>query len=123
MIVGDRVNGIEAEIKDRSAQPNLNIGFKITDVREIEGGVEYDYEYTVNYGEAGRIVIKGTLVGRDEPQEILESWKKDKKIPPKEMERLINVINYLGSVHGTLVARVLNYRPPLVPPRISVKEE
>jgi len=123
MIVGDRVNAIEAEVKDRNAQEAMNIGFTIKDVRENGDIIEYDYEYNVSYGNAAKITIRGTIIGRDEPKEILESWKKEKKLPPKEMERLVNIINYLGSVHGTLVARVLNYRPPLVPPRLSVKQE
>ena len=123
MIVGDRVNAIEAEVKDRNAQEGMNIGFTIKDVRKNGDLVEYDYEYNVSYGDAARITIRGTIIGRDEPKEILEGWKKNKQIPPKEMERLVNIINYLGSVHGTLVARVLNYRPPMVPPRLSVKQE
>ena len=123
MIVGDRVNKIEAKIKDRSENAPMNIGMRITDVKEENDMVEYHYEYSVNYGNAGSIKISGVIYARDEPKEVVESWKKDKKLPKEHMERLVNVINYLGSVHGTLVARVLNYRPPLVPPRLSVKEK
>ncbi|RME79022.1 MAG: hypothetical protein D6769_03460 [Methanobacteriota archaeon] len=123
MIVGDRVNAIEAEIKNREANTGMNIGMKIVDVKEKDGNVEYDYEYTVDYGEAGSIKIRGTIIGRDEPKETLESWKKDKKLSKEDTERLVNLINYLGSVHGTLVARVLSYRPPLVPPRLSVQQK
>ncbi|MEM4331450.1 MAG: hypothetical protein QXI89_01660, partial [Candidatus Anstonellales archaeon] len=82
---------------------------------------EYHYVYTVEYKGVGSITLKGVLFGRDEPKDVVEQWKKNKKLDKEQTERLINIINYLGSSHGTLIARVLNYRPPIVPPKIKVE--
>jgi hypothetical protein len=122
MIIGDRVDKIDASINERKEHEGMNVSINITDVKDLgQGLIEYHYIYTVEYKGVGSMTLRGVLIGRDEPEEVLKEWNKNKKLSKEQMERLLNIINYIGSVHGTLVARVLNYRPPILPPRIKVE--
>ncbi len=118
MIVGDRVLEVEAKVKDREAwKGGRNTNIAITDISDKgDGWTYYKYIFTVTYGKngaAGFIKIVGELMGKDEPKEILEKWKKDKKVPNAENERLLNTINYVGTAHAVLAARIINYPSPI----------
>jgi hypothetical protein len=121
MIVGDRVDYIEANIKSRIQNAGMNISMRLLDVKKKDDMLEYYYEYNVDYKDAGHIMIKGAIIGKNEPEEIFANWEKNKKVSAEQMQKLVNMINYVGSAHGTLVARVLNFRPPMIPPKLSVK--
>ncbi len=123
MIIGDRVDEINAKIQERKEHDGINITMNIRDIVERDGIIEYHYVYNVEYKNVGYISLKGVLFGRDEPKEIIEEWKKNKKIDKENMERLLNVINYVGSIHCTLVANVISYKPPIMPLTLKIKEE
>ena len=125
MIIGDRVNKIEAEIKERKAHEGLSLNILLKDVREAGKNIEFDYVYVVEYKGVGKISIHGTMVAEEEGKQkkkILDEWKKNKKVPNDYMERLLNAINFAATAHATIVARVLSYAPPLIPPKLSLKK-
>ena len=127
MLLGDRVVKIEAEIKEIKPHRGLKINIAIRDVKRNGKRLSIDYLYSVNYGEdIGYINIHGRMFAEEEEKEakkLEEAWKKDGKLPKQYMEKLLNAINYTCSSHATIVARVLNYLPPLIPPKLAVKEE
>lgn len=125
MIIGDRVNRIEAFVKDRTTFEGMKINVVVKDVREENNRLEIDYVYEVDYGAHGNLKIEGTLFAEEEKdlkEKILEEWGKNKKLDENFAERFFNTVNFLGSAHGTIIARVLNMRPPLIPPRIVKKK-
>ena len=125
MIIGDRVDKIEAEIKERKAHEGLKLNILIKGVREIEGGrLAFEYEYTTLYEGVGTIKISGEMYAEEDDKtrkRLLDNWKNGKKIEKDYMERLLNAINYSATAHATLVARVLNYPPPMLPPRLGLR--
>ena len=63
----------------------------------------------------------GELIGKDEPKEILDKWKKEKKLSAKENARILNAVSYVGTAHAVLVARLINYPPILNMPTFRVE--
>ncbi len=122
MIISDAVVKVEAEVKERPKSRAWKSTISIEDVKEREDLTVYQYKYLVTYedGKVGKISIEGELYGKDEPKEALELWKKEKKLPAKELERLLSIINYIGPAHATIVARVINFPPPIPVPTIRI---
>ncbi|MEM4335929.1 MAG: hypothetical protein QXL47_02940 [Candidatus Anstonellales archaeon] len=128
MIVGNRVSSIEAKRGEKEIKGlDIRIGFK--DVRESknEDMIEIDYEYIAAYREdAGEIKIGGTIFAKENEKTkkaILDAWKKDKKLPDEYMEVALNNINFMGAANGTIIAKVLNTAPPLIPPRLRMQKK
>ncbi len=126
IIIGDRVDGIEAKVHKRERWNGLSINISIRDVKESNGLLEFYYTYLAKYGEeVAEIKIEGVMFAREEEEKrkaILEFWEKNKKVPKENLVGLLNAINYACSAHGTIIARVLNFAPPLIPPRIRMEE-
>ncbi|MEM2948454.1 MAG: hypothetical protein QXY05_04380 [Candidatus Anstonellales archaeon] len=128
MIVGNRVSSIEAKRGEKEIKGlDIRIGFK--DVREGKDAdvLEIDYEYVASYREdAGEIKIGGTIFAKENEKTkkaILDAWKKDKKLPDEYMEVALNNINFMGAANGTIIAKVLNTAPPLIPPRLRMQKK
>ncbi len=126
MFIGDRVDKIEAELKERKPHKGIKVRINIINVREDQDNLLFEYEYIVDYVEVGAIKIRGVVFAQEEKEEkekILEGWKKNKKIEDSYMERLLNVINYAATSHAIIIARVLNYPPHFIPPRLSLRRK
>ncbi|MGB9719533.1 MAG: hypothetical protein ACPL06_02990 [Candidatus Anstonellales archaeon] len=128
MIVGNRVNSIEAK-RGESEIKRLDIRIGFRDVRESKNSkeiLEIDYEYVAAYGEdAGEIKIGGTIFTKEDEKTkkaILDEWKKNKKLPDDYMEAALNNVNFMGAANGTIIAKVLNTTPPLLPPRLRMQK-
>ncbi len=125
MILGDKVDKITAEIKERKPHEGIRLNIGISDVSKNENQLSIKYRYEVSYEGVGYISIEGTVIAEEDEKttnEILESWKSKGAVPKSYMERLLNAINFSGTSHATIVARVLNYPPPLTPPRLTISE-
>ena len=55
-------------------------------------------------------------------KEIVDTWKKSKRIPDAYASVVLSAVNYSGSANGTLVARVLGLTAPLIPPKIQLSK-
>jgi len=126
MIVGNRVTSIEAKRGENEIKGlDIRIGFK--DVRENNEILEIDYEYVASYREdAGEIKIAGTIFAKENEKTkkaILDAWKKDKRLPEDYMETALNNVNFMGAANGTIIAKVLNTAPPLLPPRLKMQKK
>lgn len=123
MIVGDRINRIDAQINPDAPFNGFKIDIKMGEVKkEGKDRMLVDYIYTVDYDKVGKLMLYGTVFETDEKKipQLEESWKKNKRLPNDYVEEMINIINFVGSAHGTIVARVLNIRPPIIPPKLSL---
>jgi hypothetical protein len=127
MIVGGKIDSVEAIKKSEDPLKGLNINIIMDDVKVKGENVEMAYTYTVTYDEGiGELKMKGVLYAKEEKKlakEIEDEWKKSKKLPDAYAEGILNAINYNGSANGTMVARVLNLSPPLIPPRIQLAKK
>ena len=124
MIVGERIVDVSGKKTAGASIKGLNINIALEDVQRQNGQVEITYVYTANYEEnVGQIKIKGILVAKEEDKlanEIVDMWKKNKKVPDAYAETVLSAVNYSGSANGTLLARVLGLTAPLIPPRIQL---
>jgi hypothetical protein len=123
MIVGDRINRIDAQINADAPFSGFKIDIKMGDVRkDAKDRLLVDYVYTLDYDKLGKVLLYGTVFESDAKRipALEDSWKKNKRLPREYIEELVNIINFVGSAHGTIVTRVLNIRPPILPPKLSI---
>lgn len=127
MIVGGRIDEVTGKKNNEEAIKGLNIDIMLEDVKVDGENIEIKYKYTARYeDDVGEIAIRGLLATKEEKgfaKEIASEWKAKKKVPEAFAETILNAINYSGSANGTLIARVVNLSPPLVPPRISLQKK
>ncbi|MDO8553264.1 MAG: hypothetical protein Q7S22_00515 [Candidatus Micrarchaeota archaeon] len=126
MITGGRIDSIAGKKTSEDQIKGLNINIAIDTVKINGQKIEVGYTYIASYPDnVGEMTIKGVLFADEDKKiskEVEIEWQKNKKIPQVYAETILNAINYTGSANGTLIARVLNLSPPLVPPRISLSE-
>jgi len=127
MIVGERILEISGHRAETGSIKGLNLNIGIDEVKEVDGVVEIIYTYTADYEDKfGLITIKGVLMAKEEDKltkEIVDTWKRNKKIPDAYAELVLSAINYTGSANGTLLARVLGLTAPLIQPKIQVSQQ
>lgn len=129
MITGGRIDEVEGKkIGESNTITNLNIDIALNEVKINGINLEVSYTYTALYGKdknSTHLTIKGAIFAEEDKKlvkEIEDEWKKAKKLPEAYAEVVINAINYTGIANGTLLARLLNVAPPLIPPRIQLKQ-
>ena len=90
-----------------------------------QGTLRFHFEFTAKYEpKLADIVIIGFLTAFESPdkmKEILDGWKKDKKLPNDIMSSVLNTILSRCNVEALLLAREVNLPPPIPLPKISVK--
>lgn len=124
MINGIRINKAEGNRESDGETSGLKIDIKLDKV-EVKGQeITMDFSYTANYLEkVGTLKMEGTISAVEDAKlakEVEERWKKEKRLPDKFAELILNTINYACSTNGVLVARVVGLSPPIVPPKIAV---
>jgi hypothetical protein len=126
MIVGERILEVSGNRIPKSNIKGLNINISLDDVKLAEETIEITYVYTANYEDSvGQLKIKGVLLAKEEAKvskDIVETWKKSKKVPEDYATVVLSAVNYSGSANGTLIARVLGLTAPLIPPRIQLSK-
>ncbi|MEW6749296.1 MAG: hypothetical protein AB1295_06335 [Candidatus Micrarchaeota archaeon] len=127
MIVGERILEVSGNKDPSTPIKGLNINISLEDVKMGEknkDNLEITYQYTANYRDnVGEIKIKGVLIAKEDAKrskDIVDTWKKDKKVPDDYASMVLSAVNYSGSANGTLLARVLNLTAPLIPPKIQL---
>jgi hypothetical protein len=126
MIVGERILEVSGNRVPKEAIKGLNINIQLDGVEKAKDNIEIAYTYIADYKEAvGQIKIKGLLIAKEEEKlakEIVDKWKKEKKIPDDYATVVLSAVNYSGSANGTLLARVLGLTAPLIPPKIQLSK-
>jgi hypothetical protein len=126
MIVGERILEVSGSRVPKTSIKGLSINIALEDVKMNEENVEITYVYTADYQEsAGQIRIKGIILAKEEAKlakEVVDTWKKGKKVPDDYATVVLSAVNYSGSANGTLIARVLGLTAPLIPPKIQLSK-
>ena len=127
MITGERILKITGDRKKFEPIKNFKINVDIKDVKVKGEDIELEYYYSVEYETGvGNLEITGILFAKEDKKltkEIADTWKKDKKLPENYIGNIMRTIIYTGSANGTLLARVMNFSAPFVPPNIRVGEK
>ena len=134
-IIGFNLNKIEVE---RSPQVKGKISIKnnvqFTDVQKADfflgkskqEALRFTFEYTSTYEpKAGKVLLKGDLVAVDDAEkvkEVVDSWKKNKKVPKEVMVPVLNSILSKCNVQTIILTKEVNLPPPIPMPKVQLKE-
>lgn len=133
-IVGFNFDKISAERKGKITVNDkiaYNLSITSVDKEKLDFGAEEDvlkfsFEFKVEYGGAGEILLCGFLLYMGQNKEIksiLDMWKKDKKLPDKLTGDLFNTILFRCNVDALNLARNVGLPPHIRFPRIQIKKE
>jgi len=107
-------------VKDAKAA-NLSIGKSTTKA------LQFSYEFSAKYEpDIGHILITGDITYLTEEKkikEIVDGWKKDKKLPDDVMNEVINQILNKCNIEALILSKELNLPPPIPMPKITPKKE
>ncbi len=126
MIVGERILEVSGNRVPLQSVKGLNINIQLENVEKNDDNLEITYVYIADYRDGeGQIRIKGLLLAKEDnklAKEVVQTWKKEKKIPDEYASLVLSAVNYSGSANGTLLARVLGLTAPLIPPKIQLSK-
>ena len=110
---------------------NNNVAVKDVEKSELAFGsakqhaLKFSFEFKSTYEpKIAEILLLGNITYFDKPEsveELLKSWKKDKKLPKEVMTPVLNSILNKCSVEALLLSREINLPPPIVMPKVTVK--
>ncbi|MFH0875494.1 MAG: hypothetical protein V1859_06135 [archaeon] len=131
-IVGFDITKIHAE-KNKAAVGKIDIAnnLSIIDIKEAKlnlgtekkSGLEFNFLYASRYNpEIGIIEIHGKVIymeKEDKVKEVLDSWKKDKKIKKDIVSAVYNSILSRCNVQAIILSREVALPAPIPLPKVS----
>ena len=134
MIVGFGFTKLSAEKLDPAkGKIDINNNVSIKDVQEDnfslgkdkqQNVMKFIFEFTSNYEpNVGKILFEGELLYMEEPKkskEILNDWKKNKKLPKELMGNLLNTILTKCNVQALILSQQVNLPPPIPLPKVQM---
>jgi len=134
-IIGFNLNKIQVErapqVKGKLSIRN-NVQFKDIQKADLflgkskQEGLRFSFEYTAEYEpKAGKILLVGDLVAveeSDKAKEILEGWKKNKKLPKELTTPVLNSILSKCNVEAIILSKEVSLPPPIPMPKVKVKQ-
>lgn len=136
MIVGFGFTKLNAE-KGQPSKGKIDISnnVSIKDVREDsfslgskkdQNVLRFIFEFTSKYEpNVGSILFEGEVLyleGPKEAKEMLNNWKKDKKLPKEIMPGLLNTILTKCNVQALILSQEINLPPPIPLPKVQVTQ-
>ena len=136
MIIGFGFTKLSAE-KNTQAKGNIDINnnVSIKDVqednfsmgKEKQNVLKFTFDFTSKYEpNVGSVVLEGELLYVEEPKkakEILNSWKKDKKIDKELMATLLNTLLIKCNVQALILSQQINLPPPIPLPKVQINSQ
>ena len=134
MIIGFGFTKLSAE-KGETAKGKIDINnnVAIKDVQEdnlalgkdkSQNILKFIFEFTSKYEpNVGSILFEGELLYMEEPKkakEILNDWKKSKKLPKELMGGLLNTILTKCNVQALILSQQVNLPPPIPLPKVQI---
>jgi len=124
-ITGLRITAAEVTREKNEVPKGIGINMSINAVRQDGDQAEIVFTYRAEYTEnVGLLRLEGVMNIKPENKkkldEIIKGWKDKKKLDDDIAEEILNNINFACGAHGTLMARVVNLQPPMMPPRIKL---
>ena len=125
-IVIEKFNPVKGKV-----QVNNNVALKDVEKTDLsigsnkQGALKFHFEFTANYEpKIANMTMKGFLKFFDKPEkvkEIVDSWKKDKKLPKDIMSSVLNTVLSRCNVEALIFSREVNLPPPIPLPKVTVK--
>jgi len=125
-INGGRVISVSAERLDQGKFEGFDVSIKITDVKEVDKGLEIYFDHGTDYRDKfAKMHIQGVVradADEKERKKIVEDWKKTKQFPTGVVEEVLMAINYITSSVGTLLAFAINVNAPVNVPKTRIMD-
>lgn len=135
--IGFNFDKIEASRNIEELKGNINVkhSMNILEVEQHEitmdkkqEVIKFTFEFKLHYEpKVGSITLKGNMLYLDDPKklkEIVQNWKKDKKLPPALMQGLFNTIMTRSNIKALNLAQDINLPPHLPMPKLqAVKKQ
>ena len=90
-----------------------------------QSAAKFLFEFTANYEpKIANMTMNSILTYYDKPdvvKEIVDGWKKNKKVPKPVMSSVLKTILTRCNVQAMLFAREVNLPPPIPLPKVQVK--
>lgn len=132
MIVGFNFTKMSAERKEGvkgKININNNVSIKNVEERDLALGKEkqnalnFTFEFTSKYEpKLGEIMLGGEVIFMADPKkakEILDGWKKDKKVPKDVMTSILNTVLAKCNIQALIISRDINLPPPIPLPKVE----
>ena len=135
-IVGFEYNKIDVQKKD-SAKGNINISnnVSIIDVAANDlviggakqSGIKFSFEYRSEYNpDYAKILLGGSIIylaDEKKTKDILNDWKKSKKLSKDIAGQIINSILTKCNIQSIILANTVNLPPPVPMPKVNVQDK
>ncbi len=132
-IVGFNFKKIDAEKKELiKGKININNNVAIKEVKEKDFALgnqkqkvlNFTFEFVSKYDpNIGAIKLTGDLLFMDDSKkakEILDGWKKDKKLPKEVMTQILNTVLNRCNIQALIISEQINLPPPIPLPKLQV---
>ena len=97
---------------------------KVTNVTKDTMGKEnlarFDFEFTLNYGEPGELILTGEVLFMDEPAKVAqlaENWKKQKAVEAKVLTQVLNAVLYRANIKALELMQEVGLPPHIGLPK------
>ena len=134
-VIGFNLSKIEAErAAEIKGKLSIKNNIQIKDVQKSDlflgknkqDGIKFTFEYNSSYEpKAGKITLNGELVAVEESEkvkEIVDGWKKNKKIEADVMTQVINSVLSKCNIQAIILSKEINLPPPVQLPKVQVKK-
>jgi len=134
-IIGFNFTKIEAEKKELiKGKININNNVTIKNVEEKSISLANDkqkvlsftFEFIAKYDpNVGSIKFIGDVLFMDETKkakEVLDGWKKDKKLPKEIMPGILNTVLNKCNIQALILSEQINLPPPIPLPKLQLAE-
>ena len=134
-IVGFNFTKIEAEKKEMiKGKININNNVHINKVEEKDLSLgnqkqkvlTFNFEFTAKYDpNIGSIKFTGDVLFMDDVKqikEILDGWKKGKKLPKEIMPSILNTVLNKCNIQALILSELINLPPPIPLPKLQAAQ-
>lgn len=134
-IVGFNFSGISVERKEMvNEKINISNNVAITNIEKTDlafgtskqNAIKFNFKFDTTYTpDIGSIRLTGDVIYLAEDKkvkELLEQWKKSKKIDQMITEVILNAILSKCNIEALLLSKEVNLPPPLPMPKVQKKE-
>ncbi len=126
-IIAEKLDAIKGKVDIRN---NVSVkDIKPSDIalgKDKNNAVKFVFEFTSHYEPAiGKILFEGEVLFMDESpkiKELLDSWKKEKKVTQEVMASVLNSILNKCNVQALILSQDINLPPPIPLPKVQISK-
>lgn len=120
--------------KTASGKISINNNVMVTNAEETklqfgspkEKGLRFEFDFTAKYGEDfGLISLTGEVIyiaDEKKAKDILDHWKKNKKLPDDIVPPILNTILARSNVEALILSREIGLPPPMPLPKVNIEQ-